>query len=266
VEERRDGWRIHVAGGVTLIRCEALERPGIEHAFSTRLGDGGSAFDLGAPGEPDAAAGRRRAAFCRAAGLAGRRPSLLRQVHGADLVVLGGGAPADGVAADAAIAMRSNAVDHAPAVRWADCACVLLVDAPAGVVAAVHAGWRGVAAGVVPRTLGFLAEIGARADSLTAVLGPSIGPCCYEVGADCLDAVASAVPGGAARIEPSPRRLDLKQAVRLQLEAGGVDAAAIHVSPWCTACEERLFFSWRRDGGPTGRQMACIGWSAPAAP
>jgi hypothetical protein len=204
--------------------------------------------------------------FLAAAGLRGARPALLRQVHGARVLeveriaaVGGGGLEADAVVAHAAAGPRGLA----PAVRWADCVPVLLAEQDGRAVAAVHSGWRGTAARVVPRAVARLAERGVAPEALVAAIGPSIGPCCYEVGDEVADAVARASGGMTARVvsgRPGRRRLDLREAIRLQLEGEGVGAGSIHVAPWCTACSADLFFSYRRQGAAAGRQMACIGW------
>jgi polyphenol oxidase len=109
----------------------------------------------------------------------------------------------------------------------------------------VHCGWRGLAAGIVERTLG---ELGG---SATAVVGPGIGPCCYEVGSEVLRAFEGL--DGVAR----GRMLDLRSIVRRKLEAGGVEPV-VDVD-LCTSCHADLFFSHRRDGGITGRQGG-IAW------
>jgi copper oxidase (laccase) domain-containing protein len=104
----------------------------------------------------------------------------------------------------------------------------------------LHAGWRGLAAGIVPRALATFDEPPA------AAIGPGIGPCCYEVGPEVLEAFAD-VRGVATR-----RMLDLRAVARAQLEAGGV--TRIEDVDLCTACHPGLFFSHRRDEGRTGRQ------------
>ena len=259
---QHDGWRIDVVDGMKVIRCDALMLPGVGHAFSTRVGPDGEELDLGAHDSDGPEFDRRRSAFCNAAGLEGSRPTILRQIHGAAIVRLDGERSVDGLEADAVIAAVEGHGSFVPAVRWADCVGVLLCDSGARAIAAVHGGWRGIAAGVVPRSVAALQEIGVAAGSILAAIGPSIGPCCYEVSADVIDAVARAVPTQPGTLVRSPRGLDLRRAVRLQLERAGLPPGSIHEAPWCTSCSRELFFSYRRDGGPTGRQMACIGWSA----
>jgi YfiH family protein len=130
-----------------------------------------------------------------------------------------------------------------PLVFVADCLPVALYG-PGG-LALVHAGWRGLAGGIV----------GAAAEAIeaeAAVIGPGIGPCCYEVGEEVLDAFAGLGDGVAAG-----RMLDLPVVARRLLATAGV--SQVESAGLCTSCEQELFFSHRRDNGRTGRQ-AGIAW------
>ena len=131
----------------------------------------------------------------------------------------------------------------APLVFVADCLPVALYG-PGG-LAMVHAGWRGLAGGIV----GAAAEA---VEATTAAIGPGIGPCCYEVGEEVLGAFAGLGEGIAAG-----RMLDLPEVARRLLAAAGVEQ--VESADLCTSCEQKLFFSHRRDHGRTGRQ-AGIAW------
>lgn len=122
-------------------------------------------------------------------------------------------------------------------VLTADCLPVALV-APEG-VAMLHAGWRGLAGGVLEEGVRALRELGAQ--DLAAAIGPGIGPCCYEVGDDVREAFGT-----------TDRTLDLKAIARTRLQDAGVED--IQDVALCTSCHPDLFFSHRRDGGVTGRQ------------
>jgi YfiH family protein len=166
--------------------------------------------------------------------------SLLRghQVHGTVVRRVRAGAQAgDDVEADGqATALRGVGV----MVLTADCLPVAL--GTSGAVSIVHAGWRGLAAGVLEEGVRALEELGG-GDEIVAIIGPGAGPCCYEVG----DEVHSAF-GGAHR---DGRRIDLKAIARERLLVAGVtDVRDIAV---CTICDER-FFSYRREGARAGRQ------------
>jgi YfiH family protein len=162
------------------------------------------------------------------------------QVHGARAIVARGDI-AD-VAREQADALVGKEPETAVGVRTADCVPVLLADSKTGAVAAVHAGWRGVAAGVVRSTL----EI---APFDIAAIGPCIGKCCFEIGDDVAQKLAPYVTGGKG---------DLRAAVRAQLIAGGIDTARIDEVVGCTRCDEARFFSHRRDGEAAGRHLAII--------
>ena len=140
-------------------------------------------------------------------------------------------------------------------VFTADCLPVALKGA--GGVAMLHCGWRGLAAGIVAK--------GATAVGATdAAIGPGIGPCCYEVGSDVLDAFAGLSAAGPIRRdagdEHAPRRLDLVEVARRLLAEAGVKR--VEAAGLCTSCESELFFSHRRDAGRTGRQ-AGLAWLDP---
>jgi polyphenol oxidase len=129
-----------------------------------------------------------------------------------------------------------------PMVLVADCLPVALYG-PGG-LALVHAGWRGLAGGI-------LDAAAERVEAEAAAIGPGIGPCCYEVGEEVLDAFAEldgVVEG---------RMLDLPEVARRQLAGAGV--SRVESAGLCTSCEEELFFSHRRDQGRTGRQ-AGLAW------
>jgi len=264
------GWRVDEYDGLRVVRCEALERIAVlAHAFSTRHGAGTDRFDLGSHADGGAEIEDRRRRFCDAAGLGQQRPTILQQVHGAsvlqaaDVMQATSSCEADGVVAIRA-ASGTSAGAALPAVRWADCVPVLLADRGGAAVAAVHAGWRGTAAGVVPAAVRRLRERGTRPADLCAAVGPAIGGCCYEVGDEVIRAVSRASGADAEMLVARGGRLDLRRAVGLQLEREGLGRSAIHVAPWCTYCSADLFFSYRREGAGSGRQMACIGWRSAA--
>ena len=145
------------------------------------------------------------------------------------------------------------------AVQTADCVPILLWGG--GGVAAVHAGWRGTAMGAAGEGVRALArESGERPEAFSAVLGPAIGACCYEVGGD----VASAFAGDFVRRGCGGKfRLDLKAANRAQLEGEGLLPGNIDVLPFCTLCGGPRFASYRRDGTGAGRMIGLVARIAP---
>jgi YfiH family protein len=189
----------------------------------------------------------------------------LRQVHGRSVVDVDAPDFVSGAAADAVVASATGRRTWAPAVRWADCVPLLLADPYGGAVAAVHAGWRGIVAGVVPAALRALGERGAGIPTVVAAVGPAVGSCCYEVGDDVAVEVARSAGVEARDLtigRGSAVYLDLRRAVWSQLRLEGLSEGSIHIAPWCTACAAELFDSYRRLGAGAGRQMACIGWPA----
>jgi YfiH family protein len=146
-------------------------------------------------------------------------------------------------------------------IKTADCLPVLLVDPERRLVAAAHAGWRGTAAGVAARAAEALAALGSRPEALMAALGPGIGPCCYEVGAELREAFG---PGGAAFFRPGPRgrlHLDVRAANVHQLVEVGLRPEAIHHVDDCTRCRADLYHSYRRDGRVAGRMISFVGFA-----
>ena len=182
-----------------------------------------------------------------------------RQVHG-DVVALVPAPPAESeeaCAAAADIIMTAHS-DVAVAVQAADCVPLLFEDPRSGAVAAAHAGWRGTAAGVARRTVHAMNEnFGSRAEDLVVAIGPSIGPCCYEVGEELLAAFG---PDGRRWFFRLAGRwmLNLWSANRDQLVEAGVPREHVHVAELCTVNHPALFDSYRRDGTSAGRLAAAI--------
>ncbi|MEM7410115.1 MAG: polyphenol oxidase family protein [Myxococcota bacterium] len=179
-----------------------------------------------------------------------------RQVHGRAVVSATACAAAE-VEADAVFA---RAGDPAVAVVTADCVPILVSDAEGGTVAAIHAGWRGLASGVIEAGL---AALGASTTSLRAVVGPHIGPCCYEVDAPVLDALRPRDPDAltAACRESRPEHwwLDLGVLANAALGAAGIPTVARgRVPDACTSCDTERFHSYRRDGPRSGRLVHWI--------
>jgi YfiH family protein len=169
-----------------------------------------------------------------------------RQIHSAR--VLPAAAPGECGEGDA---LTTDRPGLALAVVTADCVPVLLAG-PSG-IAAVHAGWRGIASGVIPATLRALGNPAG----WTAWIGPAIGPCCYEVGEEVAEQIAAASTPEAVVPHPGGRpHLDLLRAATHQLQAAGV--ADVTALPLCTRCETARLSSYRREGKGAGRNLAFI--------
>lgn len=188
-------------------------------------------------------------------------PHWLRQVHGVRVARVE--APplpgADEPEADAAVTSTAGVV---LAILTADCLPVVLCARDGGEIAAAHAGWRGLAAGVLEATV---AAMRHAPDGLLAWLGPAAGPANYEVGLEVYDAFVSAdwASGAAFRCtRPDHWRVDLYALARRRLERAGIPASQVHGGGLCTIAEPGRFYSHRRDRR-TGR-MATIAWIDPA--
>ncbi len=257
-------------GGVELpLLRSRLIAPPFAHGFSTRAGGVSAApFDtlnMGARwGDLPANVQENRRRLLRAVGSDGPL-YVARQVHGAAVARVRAGDDPAAVARIEADALITDDLNVALGIFVADCIPALIVDPRTGAVAAAHAGWRGTVAGVLPAVVRALVdELGARPDDLRVVLGPAIGACCFEVGAEVVREFETALGEAAAGvITPSPRgatgkwHVDLKAANRILLERAGVAAEAIDAGPDCTHHDRARFFSYRRDG-ETGQLMGVV--------
>jgi YfiH family protein len=240
----------------------------VEVAFTDRHGgvSGGpyASLDLGR-GEPDDAAARENLQRVATAfsGDAGAGLVAMHQVHGADVhrvdsvgdgVGDGAGQGSGGAAAPlVADAVVTTTPGVTLLVRVADCVPVLLADADAGVVAAVHSGRPGLVAGVVPAAVEAMRTAGAR--TIRAWVGPHVCGACYEVPEQMRSDVASAVPVAHARTSWGTPALDIGAGVLDQLARAGVEVA--HASPRCTVEDEDLY-SYRRQGAASGRSGGLV--------
>jgi polyphenol oxidase len=188
-------------------------------------------------------------------------PVWLEQVHGVDVVVLGAAAAGQGAAIATRVApVRADAsVAYGPgqvcAIRVADCMPVLFAAVDGSAVGAAHAGWRGLAGGVLEATV---ARLGVPASRLIAWMGPAIGPRHFEVGDDVSTAFVTKDAGAASAFVKNARarwQCDLYALARRRLNALGV--AETYGGGWCTFAEADRFFSYRRDGR-CGRMAALI--------
>lgn len=255
------------------LRCLPLEAVA-PHVFTTRQ------LQLSSPADLQAVA----------AAVGAARVEMLKQVHGREVVVrrhnsqsptpnpqerdepweLGIGSWVLGEGD----ALASDDPGVAIAVRAADCVPLLMADRARGVVAAVHAGWRGTAARVAVAALETMTrEFGTRPEDVVAAIGPNIGACCYEVGSELVDAFAAAgherhliarwfstpPPERGTFGAPPPRlRLDVAGANRDQLALAGVSEADVHIAGLCTAMHLDLLTSYRAEKELAGRIAGAI--------
>ena len=268
-----------VREAVRFFTFESLDaHTGVSAVVTTRHGGMSTGvfatMNLGRRGgdDPDAVAGNRE----RAAALVGASvPQLTfgKQVHRANVAVI---TAADrGRAFDDTDALVTNTPDTPLVILTADCAAVVLFDPVRKAIGIAHAGWRGTVARVAAETVARMHEtFGSIPDDLIAAVGPCIGPCCYEVGAEVIDAVTAAFPEDAEELLQEPdmasagsfrasvnedrKHFDLWRANERVLLDAGVPEAHIELPGLCTSCRTDLFYSHRAEHGNTGRFGAVV--------
>ena len=257
-----------------LLHFETPRRFPAFRCFVSQRGGGESAapyasLNLGfSVGDDERAVVRNRERLFDLAGVDAAQVVSCRQVHSATVAHVG---PGDGgrgaLDLESAVDECDGLLTTSPGlhlmVQSADCPLVAIFAPPALGVVAVHSGWRGTAASIVPRAVQQL-EVATRSAARTfhAVLTPAIGGCCYDVGPNVLEAMESF--GVAAR--PSSRAghgfLSLRRVIRQQLEAAGVPGGHIEVNDDCTRCRHDLYYSYRHAGARTGRFALLAGMRA----
>lgn len=259
-------------GGIPVLRIDALERlGGVRALFSGRRGgvstrwNGGLNWSQTVGDEPDQVRENRR----RTLALVGSDPDsavMAGLVHGDRVVAVTGEEPAD-PGGDVRVVPRCDALitdrpGLALVVTAADCVPIYLYDPVRRVIGVAHAGWRGTVARIAGKTLHAMVErFGCEPSRVHAVVGPSIGPCCYEIDEQVADAFRQAYPGCEAALlrpgrAPGKYQLDLWEANRLDLLEAG--AGPTHVAGACTSCGVDRLFSHRAERGCAGRGAAVI--------
>ena len=273
-EMKATGFYWREIDGVRALVCKPLEQDGFVNGFSTRLG--------GVSDMPRDALSLAGFNDDRAENILENRRRFLKlfpgewslagcwQVHGADVRVVNTvdeAKPAEGQLGETIYCdvIVSNASGVLAGVKTADCVPILMGDKRTGAFAAVHAGWRGTLAGAVIAGVERMRhEYGANAADLRVAIGASAGPCCYEVGAEVIDAFIEKFgdTGIFTPTRPGHALVDLLKANTDQLISLGVSPKRIHVAPICTMCRTDLFFSYRKEKnlhGKVGRLMAVVG-------
>lgn len=262
--------RILAQNGVVFYRSALLANLGVSHGFSTRIGGISQppfdSLNLGNPNgcavqDPSGNIPENYRLLHEAIGCAGRERLFVHQVHGGEIRLGERNKSFDCSAkADAIVTDDPSRV---AAVRVADCVPVLLATADGHVVAAVHAGWRGVVGGVVLNAIAEMRKLKPAA-AIVAAIGPAIGPDAFEVGPEVIVEFHQAFGALAAGLmKPSPNAgktlVNLGKGLELQLRGAGLSAELIDRTDRCTFRDADEFFSHRRENGVTGRMAALIG-------
>ena len=269
-------WKEGMTGTMTdsIWTFESLLRlAGVNHFISTRLGGVSNypfeSLNMGfhVDDDPRAVLANRKE-LCRQAGVPLVNLTTAKQVHGSTVAVVTGAMKGRGsddfnLALNDTDAMVTDVPGVCLMVVVADCVPVLLADPVSRAVGVAHAGWRGTIAGISRRTEEMLYKnYGCRPQDIVVGIGPSIGPCCYQVGQEVFERFKTGFGSQAVKAEEdtgsSGNYVDLWETNRMQLLGAGVPPENIEVSRVCTCCNHHRFFSARRCGGTTGRFGAGI--------
>ncbi|MBI3890851.1 MAG: peptidoglycan editing factor PgeF [Candidatus Wallbacteria bacterium] len=262
----------HSQDGVTYLTSELMSRvPGVKHAFSTRVGGVSpkphDTLNLGFYSQDwndNVTLNWDR--FLAAAGVQWHGVWYQNQCHGTTV------REAPEVSGYAVLGQGDALWTHEPGVGLsiitADCVPVLLASRDGRVVGAVHAGWRGMVAGVVEATFADLARgCGVKPSDLVAAAGPHIGDCCFEVRDDVAGPFRKRFGEQVVRRAGERTTVSLAAVLSNILEGAGIPSESIDIAPECTACNPELFFSYRREQGrERGRLASVIGKDAPKRP
>ncbi len=238
-----------MSAAVITVPAFASARDGVRHFFGTRRHADLLALAVGVPARQSGAKGR------------GWLLSV-KQVHGTDALVVDWPLTESDQFPGGWDALVTDQPGVTVAVRTSDCVPVLVHDPRRRVVAAIHAGWRGAVAGIVPKTIALMAaRFGSASSDLRISIGPSAGPCCYEVDEPVIEQLRAGLPEWESVLrdyQGHQARLDLKALIRRQVEGEGVSAPSVSSVNLCTICHGDLFYSYRREGVVKGTMVSGI--------
>jgi len=242
-----------------------LTRRGFRHAFFTRRGGASTGaysslnFSI-AVGDTETNVAENLARAATALRVSAERLYFLSQVHGRIAVALRGDENRSEVVIREGDAITSSNGNCAVGVRVADCVPILLADSESGAVAAVHAGWRGLVAGVVEAGVEKIRRVSGSSAGIAAAIGPHITIAAFEVSEDVAETLKACSPDPDVvdrTLGPKPH-VDLARIAASKLEALGVSGTSIERVGGCTFLEPERYFSFRRDGPRSGRHLAAI--------
>jgi len=186
----------------------------------------------------------------------------LKQIHSTQVTVFDSPVNVGAMSQGEGDALLTNQPQLLLVVRTADCVPVLLIDHKTGVIGAIHAGWRGAVGGIVSKTIQTCVEhFGSHVSNMHVAIGPSIGPCCYEVDAQVIDPLYARYPdwlGVFQKTTTGKGMLDLRKLIWHQVLASGIPEQQVEEIEQCTHCRDDLFFSYRREGKVNGTMLSGI--------
>lgn len=242
------------------------------HGISSRNGgvskEPWSSLNLGLHVEDNRAAVlENRKIFCQALGLEAEKIITCQQVHGNIIAKVtagdcGAGAMDFGTSIETTDALITNEPQVPLMLFFADCTPILLADPVTKAIGIAHGGWKGTLGAIAEKTVLAMGEhFGCKPENMLAAIAPSIGSCCYQVGSEVAEKFRQGFPEFAAEILLQRKDgiyLDLQRTNTLQLQRAGLKTEHIENAHVCTACNNRQFFSYRADGGQTGRIAAVM--------
>ena len=264
-----DQFYIEQKAGLQTLKCPAFDAiPWLRHGFSTRHG-GVSTGDCASLSfsyqkEPEAVVDENFRRFCRVNDLPFESLALTHQTHTANVAILG--AEYKNKGRERSLRDTDGIVTSAPGLGLicftADCVPLLLVEPQKRIVAAVHAGWRGTVQSIAAAAVQKMVALGADPKEILAAIGPSIGPCHFEVGPEVQKEFSDRF-GAALPYRPSAREghsmVDLWQANRLVLLEAGLQENHVFTANVCTFCNNSDYYSHRYTNGRRGSLIAAIG-------
>jgi YfiH family protein len=253
-----------------LLTSPLLSGLGFRHAFFTRMGGASegrySSLNFSVTvGDSQENVSENVARAAGALGVTRERVYFLSQVHGAVALAVEGVEDRNEVVLRQGDALLSRNEDVAVGVRIADCVPILIGDPSTGAALAVHAGWKGVVAGIVESAIARLREAGGSPSDAVAAIGPHITVAAFEVSEDVAEALRASSPNPDVidRTLGAKPHVDLAGIVSSKLVALGLRPSNVDRVGGCTVSEPELYFSFRRDGPRSGRHLAAI---VPRAP
>lgn len=266
------GFAVRRRGPIQFLVIPAFEATGlVVHAFTTRMGGFSSApyrsLNMALHvGDDRRSVCFNRALVCRALDIDLTHLVTCRQVHGDVVRVVQEEDRGSGALEEAGLPEADALVTGCSGVPlasfYADCVPLFILDPVRRVVALAHAGWKGTVLRIGGKVVEVMAErFGSRPGDCLAGIGPAIGPCCYEVDELVVELLRESFAGWNKLVHPTGRgkwKLDLWEANRMTLIGAGLKPENITLAGLCTACRTDLFFSYRAEGGRTGRMASLL--------